>query len=350
MTLRRAFALQASACATLGSPLTARVLSLAGERLRPGDSLADRLFAWPGDITYNGASVPLRLAGGLHALVLGGADAPLAAFYADPGGLGDDAAWDVLAAAMARHRAGLMHWLDSPPQTNEVRRAAVLVAVGHWLAARFGKPLVLSELGASAGLNLLWDRYALDVAGQRFGPTAPVLSLAPDWAGAPPPAALPVVAERAGCDLNPLDPVRDRLRVLSYIWPDQQDRLARTRAALDLAARHPPGVVRADAADWLEERLRRWFPGHLHLVYHTVAWQYFPTEVQARCDAALARAGAAATVEAPLAHFGMEADPAGHGTRLSLRLWAGGASSGEPVDMGWADAHGRAVRWSPPEI
>ncbi len=267
----------------------------------------------------------LRLAAGLHALVLSGADPRLAAAYADPG-VTDSQLRSALAGAFADHAPLLLHWLDNPPQTNEVRRSAVLIAAGHWLAQRVGMPMVLSELGASAGLNLLWDRFALDLPGASYGPPDAPVRLAPHWTGPLPPATPPVVAARAGVDLNPLDPKTDRLRLLSYIWAGQDDRLARTRAAADLAAGFPGLVARGDAVDWLERRLATPFPGQLHLVFHTIAWQYFPAAAQARGAALLAAAGARATAQAPLAHLSMEADATPGSAAVTLTLWPGGAT------------------------
>lgn len=166
MNLRDALRDQARACASLGSPFTARLLALAADRLTAGAAVADRMLAWPGDTTSRGASVPLRLAGGQHALV---------------------------------------------------------------------------QTGQDAGL----------------------------------------------------------------------------------ATRHP---------------------GHLHLIFHTIAWQYFPASVQARCDALLLAAGAQATGTTPLAHLGMEADASPDGSVLTLRLWP----HGETVPLGRADFHGRWIAWQAP--
>lgn len=346
MTFAAACRDQARSCAALGSPFTARLLTLAADRLTPGAALADRVLGWPGDISSRGASVPLRLAGALHALVLDGSDPDLAAAYANPSE--DDAVWAAVAGALARHEARLMRWLDNPPQTNEVARSAVLIAAGHWLAARFGLPLVLSELGASAGLNLLWDRYALALPdGTRFGPADPALTLSPDWTGAAPPAADVRVADRAGVDLAPVDPVADRLRLMAYVWPDQPARLARLAAAMAEAARHPSSPVeRGDAAGWLSVRLAARRAGALHLVFHTVAWQYFPPDTQARCRADLDRAGAQADADAPLARLSMEADADGPGAALRLTLWPAGAE----IDLGRADFHGRWIDWQAPPL
>ena len=338
--LRGAFLAQAGHCDTLGSPFMARLCRLLADRLEPGMPLTDRLFAWPGNPGANGASVPLRLAGALHALRLGGHPG-LAAVY-PPLDVDDDTLFAAIALVLASEAAAIDRILDSPPQTNEVRRAAVLVGIGHWLADRFGLPLVLSEIGASAGLNLHWDRCSLAGSGWVRGPAGAAVALAPAWPGAPPPAVVPQIADRRGCDLNPLDPRRDRNRVLSYLWPDQAERLTMTRAALDLP---PAPVDRADAAEWLARRAAPW-PGHCHLICHTIVWQYFSPATAARARAAIETAGAAATDTAPLAWFGMEADGKGPGAGLTLRLWPGDMR----LDFGRVDSHGRWVDWRPDDL
>jgi len=176
-------------------------------------------------------------------------------------------------------------------------RSAALIVAARWLAGQVGLPIVLSELGASAGLNLIFDPYGLQTPGGRLGPADAKVVLAPDWRGAPATGAEPRIAARAGVDLAPRDPAADRLRLLSYVWADQPDRPARIAAALDDAAALRPGLAQGNAVDWLQQRLARdWLeqrlaqpqPGHLHLVLHTVAWQYFPKAQQARGEALLA--------------------------------------------------------------
>ncbi|MDZ4087195.1 MAG: DUF2332 domain-containing protein [Tabrizicola sp.] len=327
---------QARAGAALGSPLMAKLMAGLAAALRPGDPVADRVLTWAGDPSSMGDAVPLRLAAGLHALVLSGTDPDLAAAYAAP--LTDPTA--AALSAIARHPAFLLDWLASAPQTNEVGRSAVLIAAAHWLTTRYGLPLVLSELGASAGLNLLWDHYAMTAEGQTFGPADAVLTLTPDWTGALPPRAAPTILDRRGTDLNPLDPTTDRLRLLAYIWADQTDRIARTRTALDLAARLRPPVDQADAADWLDSRLQTRHDGALHLVFHTVAWQYFPTATRTRVRAALQSSGETS----PIACLSMEADDQSPGAGLTLTLWP----RGETIPFGRADFHGRWVDWTAP--
>ena len=330
--LEAAFRSQARSCAELGSPFMARLMAMLADRLAPdhGD-VAARLHAWPGDVSSSGASLPLRLAGGLHALALRGHEG-LQGCY--PPREGPD--WGAVSATLHGEAAFLLDWIASPPQTNEIGRAAVLRAAGQWIAARHGLPLDWRELGASAGLNLHLDRYALVAGGRRAGPPDAAVVLAPDWAGPPPPDAEPAIATRRGVDVSPLSPLRDASRLRAYAWPDQPDRIARLDAALALP---PAPVDRMDAADWLEAMAPQ-AEGTARVICHTIAWQYFPESTARRARAAIEAMGAAATARAPVAWFGMEAD-GGRGAGLALRLWPGD----ERLDAGRADFHGRWVEW-----
>lgn len=343
MTLAEAFRHQAISCTTMGSPFMGQLLSLLAEHWPETSALARRLALFEGDIGPAGHSLPLRTAGGLHALVLSGRAPELAALY-PPAEVSDGALLQAVLAAVEAHEAFLLDWVESPPQTNEVRRSAALIAGAAVAVERFDLPIVLSELGASGGLNLMWDHYALSLPGGVLAPTDPVLTLAPDWDGPMPPQLRPVVAARAGADLNPLDPAtpEDLLRLTAYLWPDQPHRLALTRAA---AAVMDAPIHRGDAIDWLDQRLKDAPEGHLHLIQHTVAWQYFPAEVQARGTALIEAAGAQATEARPLAWLSMESDgdtTGGIGAALTLRLWPGDVT----LSLGRADFHGRWVRWS----
>lgn len=334
--LASAFLSQATSCERLGSPFMARLCRLLAERLAPGGAVTDRLFAWQGDLSSNGHSVPLRLCGALHALKLGG-DADLGAAY--PPHTPDDAAlWAAIARAFEAHSAFILAFLDSPPQTNEVRRSVAIIAAGHMLAGHFGLPIVARELGASAGLNLNWADYAIETAQGRIGASSPVLTLRPDWRGPLPAGPAPQVVQRRGVDLNPLDPQEDAPRLRAYLWPDQPERLSLTDAAI--AAARPGAVVRGDAVAWLAEQLAP-VPGHLRLIYHTIAWQYFPAAARSQGADLIVRAGAATSTESPLAWLSMEADAQGPGAALTLRLWPGN----HPVALARVDFHGRWVIW-----
>ena len=149
MTPREAFAVQSKNCAALGSPFMGRLMQLCADRLERGNPITDRILDWPGDPAPSADNVSLRFAGALHALVLRGA--PLAALY-PPNKVDDDTLWRGILDAIAAHQTEILRFLDKAPQTNEVRRSAGLLAAVAWLRPRHA--LILSEVGASAGLNL----------------------------------------------------------------------------------------------------------------------------------------------------------------------------------------------------
>lgn len=340
--IRQSFHRQAKGCTDLGSPFTARLCTLAAERLTEENAVGRMILNWPGNGDgAGGDALALRLAGTLHALVRSGRDTALAAVY-PPHAVDDDTLWAAIEAAMLRDEAFMLERLKSAPQTNEVRRSSALLPGFLTIAAQTGKPLILSEVGASAGLNLQWDRYQYRLGDVTWGPASTV-ELSPRWEGAPPPEADIEIAERAGCDLNPLDPSSDddRLRLFSYIWADQQDRLDRTAAALAMATESGLKVEKADAIDWLRERLATPRPGMTHVVYHTIAWQYLPASLKAEGETLIAQAGAKATEEAPLARLQVEADGKPDGAAILLTLWP----TGETREVGRADFHGRWVKW-----
>jgi hypothetical protein len=151
-----------------------------------------------------------------------------------------------------------------------------------------------------------------------------------------------IVAGRRGIDLNPLDPRRDGERLLAYVWPDQRERLARLEAALVIAAADPPPLDQGDAAEWLDERLgARARDGITRVVFHTVAFVYFPPATQARIVRSLEGAGAAATADAPLAWLRYEVEE--DRFTLRLRVWP----DGEDRLLAIGHPHGSIVRWLP---
>ena len=118
-----------------------------------------------------------------------------------------------------------------------------LLAAFAWLSARFEMPLRLREVGASAGLNLRFDRYRYDGGNWQWGDARSSLALRNRIvAGTPENIDAPIIVDdRIGCDLNPLDATKDedRLRLTSFVWPDQTGRLERLRNALAIARDFP---------------------------------------------------------------------------------------------------------------
>ncbi len=334
-----AFGKQVGWCEELGAPFTARLLRMLADDLRRDGPTARLVGAWPGDPVAD--ALPLRLAGALHALVLSDADPALAACY-PPGDAGKLGA--TLLAALTRHEAFIRGFLLSPPQTNEVGRSAVLLGGFLQVAHDTGMPLRLLEIGASAGLNLLWDRYGYRIGDGIWGDPASSVQLMPRWSGPLPRLATPaVVAERAGCDLAPIElgQPEARLRLRGYVWADQPERLRRIDGAIALARAAEVVVERADAVSWVAKRLGAPAPGRATVLCHSIMWQYMPAASQAALRATIERAGAAATVEAPLAWLRFEPSGSVVGPELRLTSWPGARDR----RLATAHPHGAAVSW-----
>ena len=215
--MKRHFERQATYCSAFGADLTARLLRQLPDCICPSSALGQRITSWPGDPAPEADNLPLRLAGGLHALLLSAKARDLAPIYRS-GAMADAELPAVLRFVLQRHDAELTAFIANAPQTNEVRRAAGLVAAAHWLKAYTGCDLIASELGASAGLNLVFDRFHLAV-GQGYGPPDSPVQLTPKWQGSLPPAAPYLLRDAQGCDLAPLDlrQKQDLLRLHAYI-------------------------------------------------------------------------------------------------------------------------------------
>ena len=340
--VRAAFREQGRLCAEFGSPLTARVCAFLADDLTRATALGRAVLDWPGDPNGWADGLPLRLCGGLHALVRNGRATALATHYVPHSKKHDDAFRAALAEAVAVQGVHLLPWLERPPQTNEVGRGAALMAGLLVVAKRFGLPIALLELGASAGLNLQLDRYAFDLGGVPAGDPASPLHLRPQWKGPPPPRADVRIATRRGVDLRPVDPVRDAERLLAFVWADQPARLQQLERALALAADDPLPVDPGDAADWLEASLPiAPQPGQARVVMHSIAWQYFPPCTQAAIAARIEAAGETATAQGPLAWLRFEKDPGQPEITLRLRAWP----DGEDRLLATCHTHGRWVRW-----
>src|SRR3546814_12759680 len=73
------------------------------------------------------------------------------------------------------------------------------------VARAFGPKLEVLEIGSSAGLNLLIDRYRFDLGGAGLGPTDSPVTIAPEWRGAQPKVPRIEIVSTYGCDVAPMD-------------------------------------------------------------------------------------------------------------------------------------------------
>jgi hypothetical protein len=292
------------------SPLYARLMHAAADDLVTGGVVAElfeRIPVPPGSVPQ------LRLLAALHELVLAGGAPNLARFYPSAGGTEPpDRTWEAAATALSENFEWIEQRLERTVQTNEPGRSAVLFAVLLWLTDRHGLPIRLLEIGASAGLNLLADRFCYVVDGEPLGdPSSPVRFDDP-WRPGPEIRAHGAarslrISARAGCDRAPLDP-RDpehQLRLVSYIWPDELERIRRLRAALELAARAPVAITSSAAADWLPEALGERREGELTVIWHSLFRQYVSPEEWAALEREVAT-GLESEPRRPIAWVGME--------------------------------------------
>lgn len=339
---------------SLASPLYAAVLDAVIADVQRAGPCARVFEQQPPGLDPIPDAVVLRFLGALHRLVLTGRAPALARWFPTAGGRfrpGDDPGPDVV-AAVEDHEPELVAGLSEPVQTNEVGRCATLAVGFTALLRRFGRPLCLLEIGASAGLNLRWDRWRYESGPTAWGDPAARLRFGEDvyrepWpdvsAPCPPGAA---VIERRGCDRAPVDPLTDegRLFLRSFVWPDQADRLERLDAALAVAGDVPAAVDAADAGEWVADRLAEPMPEATTVVYHSIVWQYLPPASRDRVDVALAEADTGG----PLAWLRMEppADPS-EAAELRLRVWADGGRRRDDVLLARSGYHGRPVRGVP---
>ena len=178
--------------------------------------------------------------------------------------------------------------------TNEVGRSALIAPALAHVTAGWDDGWGLVEAGASAGINLRYDRFHLDYgeAGSLGDPDSLVHVTCSDRTGAlVVPAAMPEPVERVGLDQNPIDLTDDaaRLWLLACTWPDT-DRLGRTAAAHELVATDPPRLVTGDMVDDLPALLDATAPGLPIVVLTTWAVGYLAPDRRTELGAALAAA------------------------------------------------------------
>lgn len=316
---------------------------------------------------------PNILLAAVHYLLLLGADDALARHYPtvaawrdEPFGAEDEGT-DVFACFAAfcrRNRERITALIATrATQTNEVGRCTALLPAFAAVAARARQPLALVDLGASAGLNLLFDRYAYDYGGAgRAGVDGSPVTLRCDvHAAYPLDTALPEIAARVGVDRRPvdLDDEDSALWLLACQWPDHLDRFVTVRKAIDLARKDPvaPAVLQGDVVSELGRAVAA-VPGaeEAHLcIFHTWVAAYLAPAAQAALADAIREVGKARPISWIFAEMPYEVPdlpvpppPAGKVKgATALVLVCDGPDSPAPsaVRLGDMHSHGRWLRW-----
>ena len=293
----------------------------------------DLLTAWADDPvaadlvgSEPGWDAPLRLAAGLHYLVLG-----------------DEAEWD---DPLAEHADFLREFVATQGvQTNEVQRSWVLVPLLLRIAQRTGEGMFdLVELGPSAGLNLVWDRYRYRYEAGEWGREDAALRFEGEERRPVPGELLELGLEvrgRIGIDRSPIDVTTEAgARLLrSFVWAGQERRLERLDRAIDALREDPPQLVSGDYVEELPEVLAARPRDGLMVVFQTASFGYIGDEGRARVRAVLEEAGQ----ERPLAFVstGKAREPEHDCWGLRLVYWPGG----EREFAGHADFHGSWLQW-----
>jgi hypothetical protein len=271
----------------------------------------------------------LRLLGGIHALVLTG-----------------QASWEDVDGALEQHAEFLARAVaERPVQTNEVQRCWALLPCFLELARRSGaEQLDLVELGPSAGLNLLWDRYRYSYDAGGWGPAEATLEFRGEERRAVPGELLRLetrVRHRVGIDAAPVDVTSDEgaLLLKSFVWADQHHRLELLDRAIATLRDDPPKLIPGDVAERLPEVLAAREEGALTVVWQTAVLGYLAEEERARVYEALRDAGR----QAPLGWIS-----AGHSDRtpedewaLKVRLYP----DEESTLLAYGDFHGAWLEW-----
>lgn len=213
------------------------------------------------------------------------------------------------------------------------------------VARRYGWRLKILEIGSSAGLNLLIDRYRFDLGGALLGPSDSPVTITPEWHGKSFVVPDIEIVSTRSCDVVPLDATVPAVatRLAAYVWAEMLSRRDRLERAIKMVMQMPVRLDRADAADWLEKRLAE--PQQeetTRVVMHSVVWHYLPDDTARRVRAASRTAAKQATNRHPLGWVSMEPDRVAAEHVVSLACWPGDGRRGV---IAIAHAHAEWIRF-----
>jgi len=328
---------------------TRRVNALLYTRLAQGVADDDGLKAFAANARPGQPHANI-LFGAVHFLLLRGAEHTLKRFYRTLGGGADSGREDPFPdfrEFVNAHREELLPIVSSRvTNTNEVGRSALLHAGFRALAEEAGAPLHLIELGPSAGMNMLWDRYGV----RYLKDGAAAAEIAPDAALTiectlrgdllPPSGATPHVASRLGLERNPVDlsdaANRDWLKAL--VWPDHLARFRQLERALSLYVPGSAPILEGDALELLPDALARAPANETLCVYHTMVTYQFSDAAREALDNLLI----AASLRRPLWRLSLEGTIKGDNP-LILHRYRDGLRDKQTLAL--CGPHGTWIEW-----
>jgi hypothetical protein len=231
-------------------------------------------------------------------------------------------------------------------QTNEVNRLANLLPAFNLAYLRGGhRPLVMVEIGCSAGLNLSWPRYGYIYGDTCVGEIASPVQIHCQLEGVHRPPLLmplPAVADIVGIELAPPDIMTEQgIRWLeACIWPEEQERYLRLVAAIALARANPPHMLQGEACEFLPDLLAQAPDGQITL-WHSFALNQGPAEVAERIEQQISDASR----QRAIFRVSLEVDPE-RATRpiLEVLMYWDGQLQDRQI-LAYCSLHGETMEW-----
>jgi hypothetical protein len=295
-----------------------------------------------------GQPPPNLLFASVHYLLLTGVRHPLMDYYPEfsPSAGPASTAYNVFRDFCLKHREELGRLISTRlVQTNVVRRSVCLLPAFAAVSALGGdRPLAQIEIGASAGLNLLWEHYRFDYGSRvTWGSAASPVRLSTELRGK---VELPAIPPRlrtawtVGIDLNPVD-IEDDDAVMwlrALVWPENVEQQEQLLAVVQVAKEHPPRLLRGDGSQLLPELLQSAPMPATLCVFATVTLYQFPHDALLT----LLKTMQSHSVSRPVYFVSME-QTAGPYCELKLTIYEGGTR--RTVDLANCHPHGRWVEW-----
>lgn len=317
------------------------------ERLCRTVAADPELLALAGEVPEERSTANVFLAA-VHRTLFDHPEHPLGAYYptvVEDARPPDENVGDALRSFCRSHAETIRPRLHTRrTQTNSVRRSAALYPAITHVAERTEGPLALVELGPSAGLNLLADRYEYDYSGSPAGDLGSPVTIETDLRGGDPPLATepPAIRSRTGIDLNPMDVTdpEDAAWLRALAWPDQPERHRALGSAIDLAREDPPEIVAGDLLAALPAVLES-IPADVPVcVFDTLVLYQVPESVRERLTETIHEYAR----ERPLHWLAGESEFGDHdGIRLR---WTREADEGVRTDtLAAFEQHGKWVEW-----
>lgn len=290
--------------------------------------------------------IPNLFFGAIHHLLLQGTSHELRNYYPSISihPLDAEAAFPAFKDFCLQHQSEIGKLLRTRlVQTNEVRRCAYLYPAFCYIYEKVQRPLALIEIGTSAGLQLLWDRYGYkyDSSEKAYGDPTSTLIIRSELQGDRSPSLLsqsPPVAAIIGVDLhvvNLLDP-EDYRWLRSLIWPEHAERRLMFDQAVQCLKENPAQLIEGDGVKLLPELAANMPQDAALCIFHTHVANQIPQEGKAALLEQIDRLGA----QRDVFHLYNNISDTG---RLLLDYYIGGNAFHETLAE--IDGHGHWFRW-----